>query len=755
MASEPEQRAIKGLRLQRTGLYEPPSVASMNRSGSSPYGQQDSVSPLPDRTIYQHHPQQSRYSAPTSPVAARSNPTRRQNSTSSYGEIPSDASSPTSQHQQVWSSGASSGRNSFGEDSSPTIQRAATIDLSAHSCVLREHATHMNFDKLGPYRQLDLPSQEELTSTIRTLYQPLGLSQTRIIKLLPNKYEEPLECRLLTVVLIDDAGVPDPDSPNEIIRYDALSYAWGKSDLSSVIRCNGNRLAISSNLSDALHFLRGEEGVRYLWVDGICIDQTNDIEKSHQVQKMLRIFEKARSVTAWIGLPRYVPWGKHDSINETKWLFSALKDPGLVKCMLQDDFGPRGGHCGDCNKIANDLYELLIDHCERSWFGRTWIRQEVFATDTVILQCGHETMSLHSFLDSLFAFAAMRESGTARGFQPHHRGDSPIKHKHLMPPKVCNTLKSDISHARTTLPGYPLPTHHRRYATHWLRVLQDGTDFDVTDPKDKVYGALGMLSSETIRFYVEDTHDIRAAFRHYSRAVDYRKDLPTIYADVVKLLINSDRNLDVLTVFENRNNNAADLASYAIDWRRNLDRSFIASPPSRQAESGIFLNPQLQNIDGVISLKGRLVGPLYVIESSLSSVTTEMLASIWPPLSHMSGNYTDFILNQRIHALAYRRPLNVSKSAGLHRDFSSALLVPRTATIDDVVVALHGGRTLFLLRPTETEDAFRFVGPLCSFPEERQMRTWVAPDTGKEYRIPAILTWDKIPAETIKTFRII
>jgi hypothetical protein len=38
-----------------------------------------------------------------------------------------------------------------------------------------------------------------------------------------------------------------------------------------------------------------------LWIDTICIDQDNVIEKNQQVQQMGEIYEKAQLVVSWLG----------------------------------------------------------------------------------------------------------------------------------------------------------------------------------------------------------------------------------------------------------------------------------------------------------------------------------------------------------------------------------------------------------------------------------------------------------------------
>lgn len=75
---------------------------------------------------------------------------------------------------------------------------------------------------------------------------------------------------------------------------------WGKPEMSTLITLNGKLLGITSNLASLL-----EQEVRrpnitrhhsWLRVDAVCINHTDIIEKSTQVQQMWRIDECAAAV---------------------------------------------------------------------------------------------------------------------------------------------------------------------------------------------------------------------------------------------------------------------------------------------------------------------------------------------------------------------------------------------------------------------------------------------------------------------------
>ena len=59
---------------------------------------------------------------------------------------------------------------------------------------------------------------------------------------------------------------------------------------------------MTKNLAEALQCLTVTDESRFLWVDAICINQTDDSERSQQVRSMAKIYEDARRVLVWLGL---------------------------------------------------------------------------------------------------------------------------------------------------------------------------------------------------------------------------------------------------------------------------------------------------------------------------------------------------------------------------------------------------------------------------------------------------------------------
>jgi hypothetical protein len=83
--------------------------------------------------------------------------------------------------------------------------------------------------------------------------------------------------------------------------YFCLSYVWGDTDDGEWIYLNGKHRWVRDNLWLFLSFARHKQHIPWLWIDALCIDQTDVQERNHQVQQMGLIYARADEVISWFG----------------------------------------------------------------------------------------------------------------------------------------------------------------------------------------------------------------------------------------------------------------------------------------------------------------------------------------------------------------------------------------------------------------------------------------------------------------------
>jgi hypothetical protein len=72
--------------------------------------------------------------------------------------------------------------------------------------------------------------------------------------------------------------------------YSALSYTWGENVFPETLIYKNSALNITKNLQAALSRFRLPNQHLYIWVDAVCINQTDDAEKSQKIPLMADIY---------------------------------------------------------------------------------------------------------------------------------------------------------------------------------------------------------------------------------------------------------------------------------------------------------------------------------------------------------------------------------------------------------------------------------------------------------------------------------
>jgi hypothetical protein len=182
------------------------------------------------------------------------------------------------------------------------------------------------------------------------------------------------------------------------IEYEALSWCWGRnvSDYGISVTKGGEsyKMAVRRDLVLALSYLRRKEKPRILWIDAICIDQDNSVERNQQVQMMSRIYTRAENVCIWLG----------EQDNDSEIAFKFIQD----EITHLKDFDSISS-----NKDYNNKWQALMKLMQREWFSRRWVVQELSLANKAEIWCGRDWMPWKEFAVAVELFVEV-ESATHR-----------------------------------------------------------------------------------------------------------------------------------------------------------------------------------------------------------------------------------------------------------------------------------------------------------------------------------------------------
>ena len=352
-------------------------------------------------------------------------------------------------------------------------------------------------------------------------------------------------------------------------EYDALSYTWGDQRPDKTILCNGRRLVITETLLEALKYFRQPLHEVTLWIDQICICQARPREREHQVQLMGDNFSGARRVLVWLG-------GHYDDsktgMRLAEHLLSITKDSQL-ESLDRDRIHSRLP--GTEHKGWRALAAIL----QRPWFLRTWIVQEVVLNPHVELILSDNSLHWHE----LEAVVGLLEGPTPHQWQldltmsawelPFSRINR-IRLRHQQSRGVNSTIvattDNETAHNEGQKDADVADFVDTQQDLDLLDLLLISRDLGATDPRDKIYGLLGLSGHEMPVDYEASPEQV---FNEFALGiVGSATDLAPAGVQMAKLSSKIKEVRKALTLLScaGKPNQQRSLASWIPDWSTNL-----------------------------------------------------------------------------------------------------------------------------------------------------------------------------------------
>lgn len=273
-------------------------------------------------------------------------------------------------------------------------------------------------------------------TTIHPAYTELRKNRIRLLKILPIEADRTIRCRLEEFSLDDEPTCT------------AISYTWGSQHGCHAILVNDHSLLVPKNLWRFLNSARAVGGglSSWLWVDMLSINQTDISERGQQVSLMPVIFRTAHLVNVWLG-PAYL--GSDAALIALARNINRWKSLGQRRKVWASHAGP-------------GIKEL----CQRPYWKRLWVYQELKLARQIQLMCGTRTIAWDPFR----LFLTLAETDLSAKMP---RLSSFIQHSVDSPAMRMVKLNSKSVH------------------THLWSLIHATRHLRCTDTRDKAYALLG------------------------------------------------------------------------------------------------------------------------------------------------------------------------------------------------------------------------------------------------------------------------
>lgn len=326
------------------------------------------------------------------------------------------------------------------------------------------------------------------------------------------------EIRVLRVQAAQQAGRISATShvislEAECEPFNAISWCWGDASLRKSVLIDGVLIDVPARAVEVLQAvsLDGSRTDRPIWLDAICINQLDVKERAQQVAIMKDVYSRAENVFAWIG-------HASDDEEDVKIAIGAI----IQQCRDNvDDLGELDRPVLRDPRILHRRgfsYDLLPTTCNWSaisrfysaeLFSRLWIVQEISLARKPTCLLGNTCVP---WVDVGLAAEWMM-------------------HRNYERPEYCGMYLQGIVNCS-------IISHFRARVSTVDGILTCSTQFKTTEPRDKIYGLLGLIQREV----GDNTGRTQPDFL----SVDYKLPVATVYTMATRMMIEMTGRLNVL-----------------------------------------------------------------------------------------------------------------------------------------------------------------------------------------------------------------
>ncbi|KAI0814117.1 heterokaryon incompatibility protein-domain-containing protein [Xylaria sp. FL0064] len=272
-------------------------------------------------------------------------------------------------------------------------------------------------------------------------------------------------------------------------------------------------------------------------------------ERNHQVEQMRSIYSSALETIIYLG------GEKGGNVEHSAWNY--LERNATWAMNENEDADPDlPTERESMTYFRGDLSDVEIDVLQRPWFKRLWVFQEVVVSKTLSIQCGRRRVPWDDFCRTVL-------------ISPKHHDRYGFSLKMMDKAVIVRDMfQTRCSYQELHGMGYALPPWRSQVQTFKhitldiVDLLQRTRWLEASDPRDKVFGVLGISSG----FGVENQRF----------AIDYSEDCCSVYTRFAREIIRATRSYDILSYIDHGSIDESEnigfphyipqLPSWAPDW---------------------------------------------------------------------------------------------------------------------------------------------------------------------------------------------
>lgn len=347
----------------------------------------------------------------------------------------------------------------------------------------------------------------------------------------------------------------------------ALSYVWGDPNERRDILLNGYRFSVTSNLYEALINLRDSFEVGqmklFVWIDAICINQSDLAERAAEVKKMGMIYSECLSVRAWLGQPGLEVVAELPSAREFLDTVSELHLRDMVLDKKWETIAD-----------IDTAYSLLVVHSGLSssaYWKRLWTIQEVALAPSLLFCYGQ-----HSFAtEEILKFGFLVSMGLMGKKFNDHSSNSFAE-------MVVNTSQVFLRLHQLRPENTITSIDVENQPLDFVDLVRLARTSKATDQRDKVYGLLALLPDAVAKRIHPD--------------YDPSFSVQDAFITLSKSYFQAEGNLDFLARIQKRPSFLQHIPSWVVDLEAEHHFSNVTLTAKRHRRHGANLGMSMKEL---------------------------------------------------------------------------------------------------------------------------------------------------------------